>query len=201
MKISKILIYIFTFGLVVAFAIIGAQKVFALLIIPQPTMYTLNDIYARLTTNATASSHTLTPSGSQSTMVVRSLSEIYNAIPTIDPTKVLTGTTYLGIAGTATAPLVWGDDDSNTYTWDQAVAHCAAKTDGGYTWRLPNISELLKSTSDQFIMSSGGGFLVDTDYWSGTENNDTLAWSASYNDAVASYIDSKLTAKPVRCVH
>jgi hypothetical protein len=201
MKISKILIYIFTFGLVVAFAIIGAQKVFALLIIPQPTMYTLNDIYARLTTNATASSHTLTPSGSQSTMVVRSLSEIYNAIPTIDPTKVLTGTTYLGIAGTATAPLVWGDDDSNTYTWDQAVAHCASKTDGGYAWRLPNISELLKGMSDQFIIGSGSGFFVDTSYWSGTVNSDIFAWSADYNDGSTSYIDNKSTEKLTRCVH
>lgn len=68
---------------------------------PAPTFYTLNDIYTRLITNATstAGNHSLSITTSPATSM-HTLTEIYNAIPTIDPTKVLTGTTYLGVAGT-----------------------------------------------------------------------------------------------------
>lgn len=64
-------------------------------------MYTLTDIYNRLTTNATATegNHSLSssenPAGTMYT-----LKQIYEAIPTIDATKILQGTTYLGVGGT-----------------------------------------------------------------------------------------------------
>jgi len=68
---------------------------------PSSTGYTLSDIYTRLTTNATTSegnhgfSIASSPSGT-----LRTLIEIFNAIPTIDATKVTSGTAYLGITGT-----------------------------------------------------------------------------------------------------
>lgn len=52
---------------------------------------TLKDIYAKLTGNPRANLSFDHP-----------LKQIYDAIPTIDASKVLVGTTYLGIAGTAT---------------------------------------------------------------------------------------------------
>src|SRR4051812_30206528 len=71
---------------------------------PTATSYTLGDIYTRLTTNgtATAGAHSLTTVSAVGA-TFHSLAEIYAAIPTIDATKVLTGTTYLGVAGSASA--------------------------------------------------------------------------------------------------
>ncbi|MDB5258849.1 MAG: hypothetical protein JWO73_57 [Candidatus Taylorbacteria bacterium] len=72
--------------------------------IPEATSYTLGDIYSKLTTNATTSagdhlvSKTTSPAPSLNT-----LTQIYEAIPTIDATRILSGTTYLGVAGTASA--------------------------------------------------------------------------------------------------
>src|SRR5450755_69744 len=71
---------------------------------PAATMYTLGDIYTRLTTNATSTSgnHSLSTTTAPASSF-HTLTEIYNAIPTIDPTKVLTGTSYLGVAGSASS--------------------------------------------------------------------------------------------------
>jgi hypothetical protein len=69
---------------------------------PSATSYTLTDIFNRIKTNATATlgNHSLSPTTTPQSSF-HSLTEIYNAIPTIDPAKVILGTTYLGIAGTA----------------------------------------------------------------------------------------------------
>lgn len=94
---------------------------------PSATSYTLDDIYARLTTNAAASSgsHYLSTTTSPSASF-RSLTEIYNAIPTISASKVTTGTTYLGVAGTVFANMFNGtcsnpDDSYTTCNWLSAV--------------------------------------------------------------------------------
>lgn len=70
---------------------------------PSATHYTLTDIYNRLNTNATATlgDHTVSSSGSMGA-TFRSFTEIYDAIPTIDATKVILGTSYLGVTGTLT---------------------------------------------------------------------------------------------------
>ena len=75
---------------------------------PASTSYTLTNIYTRLTTNATAveGSHSFTSPGSVASSGY-TLKQIYDAIPTIDPTRVLVGTTYLSVAGTA-----------NKYMWN-----------------------------------------------------------------------------------
>jgi hypothetical protein len=67
---------------------------------PAATSYTLSDIYTRLTTNATTTSgsHVFAPSGSPVGSMY-TLTQIYDTIPTIDAAKVLSGTTYLGVAG------------------------------------------------------------------------------------------------------
>lgn len=67
---------------------------------PAATGYTLSDIYTRLTTNATstAGNHIFSP-GSAPAGTLYTLTEIYGAIPTIDPTKLLSDTEYLGITG------------------------------------------------------------------------------------------------------
>ena len=66
-----------------------------------PTMYTLSDIYNKLNLNTySASTHTVstttTPTGT-----MRTLTEIWDKIPTITASTVATGTTILGISGTA----------------------------------------------------------------------------------------------------
>ncbi len=68
---------------------------------PVATGYTLNDIYNRLITNATATSgdHIFSP-GASPIATLHTLTEIYGAIPTIDASKVKLGTPYLGVDGT-----------------------------------------------------------------------------------------------------
>ncbi len=81
---------------------------------PAATGYTLADIYNRLNTNAAATegSHNFSPSGSPAGSIY-TLTQIYEKIPTIDPAKVVAGTTYLGVAGTYTGA---------SYTWTKAGA-------------------------------------------------------------------------------
>jgi len=172
------------------------------------TQYTLNDIYARLTTNATA----LVGSGSMSipgsvTASFRTLSEIYDAIPTIDATKVATGTSYLGVAGNAiigTPELEWSTAQPSA-NWTDAGLACEALTEGSATagdWRLPTIIELLAGISDDwFIDGPGSRFAYNGYYWSGTEFDVSSAWVADWYGYAYSYDDLKtITDNSVLCV-
>jgi Protein of unknown function (DUF1566) len=69
---------------------------------PSGTGYTLGDIYIRLTTNATstAGGHDISSTSSPSS-TFNTLTEIYNAIPTIYSGDFLASSTYLGVKGTA----------------------------------------------------------------------------------------------------
>jgi hypothetical protein len=72
---------------------------------PASTMYTLDGIYNRLIDNTTSQvegSQSFTTPGSVSA-TFHNLKQIYESIPTLDATKILTGTTYMGIAGTASS--------------------------------------------------------------------------------------------------
>ena len=64
------------------------------------TSYTTGDIFTRLTTNAAATfgNHILS-SLSSPAATHHTFTELYNAIPTIDPTKLLNDTTYFGVTG------------------------------------------------------------------------------------------------------
>ncbi|MCX6713315.1 MAG: hypothetical protein NTY66_03870, partial [Candidatus Vogelbacteria bacterium] len=68
---------------------------------PGASGYTLSNIYDRLTSNAsaTAGDHPFAPSGAPAGSF-HTLTEIYNSIPTIDASKLLTSATYLGVTGT-----------------------------------------------------------------------------------------------------
>ena len=174
------------------------------------TQYTLNDIYARLTTNATA----LVGSGSMSipgsvTASFRTLSEIYDAIPTIDATKVATGTSYLGVAGNAiigTPELEWSTAQPNA-NWAAARNACTALVEnsptvvGADNWRLPTITELLAGISDDWIIDgSGSRFASSPYYWSSTEYDGSYAWSAYWNDNVNGSLAGKTFSFSVLCV-
>jgi len=68
---------------------------------PVASFYTLSDIWTRLTTNGAAGTHSFLFADPLAGTHV-TLTQIYNAIPIIDATKVLSGTSYLGIPGTMT---------------------------------------------------------------------------------------------------
>jgi hypothetical protein len=80
---------------------------------PASTMYRLEDIYNKLidnTTSATEGAQSFTTPGSVSA-TFHTLKEIFENIPDLDASKILSGTTYMGVDGTASA----GADLSNMY--------------------------------------------------------------------------------------
>ncbi|MFA6896816.1 MAG: hypothetical protein WCQ96_00800 [Patescibacteria group bacterium] len=136
---------------------------------PSGTMYTLNDIYTRLTTNATATegSHNLASSLSPSA-TMRTLKEIYNAIPTIAANTVKVGTTYLGISGT-----LYGDTD---------VSKVLTTASGAGTYNAANlIAENIKNGTAYGVSSTGtllpnGGTATTADLFSGKTSHLTGDW-------------------------
>ncbi|MDP3057378.1 MAG: hypothetical protein Q8N37_02550 [bacterium] len=94
---------------------------------PAAKFYTISEIYTRLTTNATATegghsfafSDNLEGTG-------RTLTEIYNSIPTIVDNTVKLGTSYLGVAGTYNA------DNLSTATVKKGTAFGVSST-GAYS--------------------------------------------------------------------
>lgn len=189
------------------------------------TQYTLNDIYTKLTTNTSTSTKTgqFSVPGSVSASF-RTLAEIYAAIPTIDATKVATGTTYLGVAGTAPAApatLTWQTDPSLYLCWDGnqsgctegngelngggAIEYCAnLTTEGSSDWRLPTIGEY-QSITDFTTYNNATqvpGFAQDDYYWSSTEfagyPSNAWFWYTYYGSIDSNGKDNQLL---VRCVH
>jgi len=79
-------------------------------------MYTLSDIYTRLTTNATSTEgdHSFSPPASPASSMY-TLTQIYEAIPTIVANTVKLGTSYLGVSGTFKSLL---PDTGQTGCWD-----------------------------------------------------------------------------------
>jgi len=93
-----------------------------------------------------------------------------------------------------------------------AVEYCqylntagTALTDSIGIWRLPTMSELLSSLSDQFIISppTQTGFQGGTGYWSSSEGDSPYAWGASFDFGyVGSGLDGKdYQGTSFRCVH
>jgi hypothetical protein len=137
---------------------------------PAATSYTLEDIYTRLTTNAaaTAGNHSFTAPGSPSASFY-TLSDIYTAIPSIAATSVLSGVTYLGVAGTYNAT------NLATSTVKNGVAFGVSLT-GDY----PSASNPLSGFSATTDLAASGGNITSingsVEWWqsSGTRMTATL---------------------------
>lgn len=139
---------------------------------PAATSYTLDDIYTRLTTNATstAGNHLFTP-GSSPAASLRSLTEIYSAIPTIVATSVRSGTSYLGVSGTYTPDFPTISNVCDTDTSDNATGTLtiASSTIGVGNTYCGVAGILLK---DQFNGSLGaGGFAGGSQASGGVEDS------------------------------
>ena len=100
---------------------------------PAATGYTLEDIYNRITTGATASegNHATSPSGSPAG-TFRTVTEIYGALPIIDASKVLSGTSYLGTAGIFDTTNLSNSVIQQGVTWGESSGLAGTLTpDGG----------------------------------------------------------------------
>lgn len=166
------------------------------------TQYTLNDIYTKLTANTSTSTKSgmFTTPGSV-VASFRTLTEIYNAIPTIDATKVATGTSYLGVMGTkqdgVVYPTQWSIEDPTGYVdWATAVVYCDGLTENTHSdWRLPSYIELVNA-----YLTGVSGFQGDI-YWSSTEypNNPSIAYYVNMYDGYTSYFDKSDPISFARC--
>jgi len=154
---------------------------------PDSTMYTLEDIYNKIVSGTNASSHTLN-SASTPTPTMHTLTDIYT----------VAGEHCVACGATE---LTWSDQAPDAMDWATATTYCAAMTDGGYTWSLPTIGDLLKGLGDQFISGTQTGFQYSTDYWSSSEIDDYSAWYAYFSDVVFNNNDNKTSGYSVRCVH
>lgn len=141
---------------------------------PASTMYTLGDVYTKIansTTTATEGSASFTTPGSVSA-TFHTLKEIYELIPTIDTNKVLTGTTYLGVAGSATFSLL---KTGQTFCYDDSgatnnVVPCAGTGQDG---------DLQKGFAMKSYTDNGNGTVTD--------NNTGLIWQKDDDLAVHSF--------------
>lgn len=159
--------------------------------------YTLSNIYTKLTNNtvsATEGNHSVTNSSAVATTSY-TLADIYEAIPTLDATKILTGTTYMGVEGSAIEgtpalewyqPFVWPEVRlcySNFYSnpFDcvegdglidglGAKEYCANLGENGHDdWRLPDVHELLSVYSSSQLAGGEPGqnpsLYMNYNYW------------------------------------
>lgn len=178
------------------------------------TQYTLNDIYTRLTTNTTTTQGSglfATPSGVP-TESFRTLTEIYNMIPTIDPSKVALGTTYLGVAGTLSVPdpvpeLEWSIAQAGPTTWLISKSNCDNLSENGGNWRLPTIEDFANITDFTRVNNATlvAGFVQNTWYWADTQLADavdsTKAWYwSSYDGSMGTDLKTLSTENLFRCI-
>ncbi|MDO8468229.1 MAG: hypothetical protein Q7S29_00525, partial [Candidatus Peribacter sp.] len=127
----KFLAAVFTcsFGLVLLVGIVYAGSL-SPSASPAATSYTLSNIYTRLSTNATATlaDHDFSPSGSPAESLY-TFTQIYDAIPTIDAAKVLSGTTYLGVAGSIATRTLSAANDTVSAGYYAATTLSAVDSD------------------------------------------------------------------------
>jgi hypothetical protein len=138
---------------------------------PAATGYTLEDIYTRVTTNATATSsnHGFTP-GSSPASSFHSLADIYSAIPTVSAATVLTGTSYLSVSGT------YDSTNLATSTVKNGVAFGISLT-GLY----PSSAYLLPGASATTDLNGSGGSI--------TSSNGSVEWWQSSGTRVTATLD------------
>ena len=139
-------------GVMIAWLIFVSTIVFAATLTPSSSpaasSYTLSDIWNRLTTNTstTAGNHSFTPTTTpQSTF--QTLTQIYEAIPSINAAKVLADTTYLGITGTVA---IKSGDTAATATATSTQKLLLTPAVGYYDGSTATVS----TTSTSFIASN-----------------------------------------------
>jgi len=188
---------------------------------PAATSYTYSDIYTRLTTNATstAGNHAFDAVASPSSTLY-DLTQIYNVIPTIDATKVATGTSYLGVSGSLLGALFNGStstpnnipggsqqyggiDDFNNYgpppsdryskTWTQ----CAAGDTPVSYCQTGDSGAAYKDNSTGLVWSKT---MSTTTPWSLDDSNGTMTWYKANNCSETSgSVCTKLTSSKTGC--
>ncbi len=141
---------------------------------PASTGYTLGDIYTRLTTNATAGSHSLAAPGGAPAPTFHTLTEIYNAIPTISSSTVKQGTTILGVAGSLGQGAM-ATNQSICYDVSGTVITCVNTgtypgQDGYYK---KGIAISYTDNGDGTVKDNGTGLT-----WQKQDNGATMTWAA-----------------------
>ena len=131
---------------------------------PASVMYTLDGIYNKIidnTVSATEAAQSFTTPGSASA-TLHTLKQIFEALPTLDATKIASGTTYMGVAGTLSAggglpktgQTVCRDNSNNV------ISCTGTGQDGEYQKGLPASGNRFTDNSDSTI----------------TDNATTLMW-------------------------
>lgn len=173
---------------------------------PSSTMYTLDGIYNKITDNTTSASEGgqsfNTPGSVSSTF--HTLKQIYESIPTLDPTKILLGTTYMGVAGAA--PVSGGvPKTGQTQCWDAdgILISCAGTgQDGDYQEGVPTSGVRFVDNSNNTITDNATGLMwkkcsegqsgVDCSTGSITPSSWTVSLSVCEADTTSGYTDWRL---------
>ena len=71
---------------------------------PEATYISLQDIFDKLTTNSTTIEKSFNPSSGTDTPTMKTLSEIFDAIPVISSSTILASTTYMRVEGNLVLP-------------------------------------------------------------------------------------------------
>ncbi len=158
---------------------------------PSAKFYTLSEIYTRLTTNATTTEggHSFAFSDSLAG-TGRTLTEIYGAIPTIDATKVLSGTSYLGIAGSMANNGAFALTASSS---DQSVT--AGYYSGG---TLAGDADLVAVNISNGVNIFGVIGNLIAGYLYGDSDASKVLTSATGNDGANSYLATNLNNNTVK---
>ncbi|MBI4281610.1 DUF1566 domain-containing protein [Candidatus Uhrbacteria bacterium] len=151
---------------------------------PAATSHTLSDIYTRLTTNgaSTAGNHVFSP-GASPAGTLSTLTQIYNAIPTIDATKVLSGTSYLGVAGTWNVSNLSNSVIKSGTTWGVSLGSTGTLTPDGGTAGLADLfnGKTAHLTADWTLDTGTLNLACNTDTFDATGNRAADAYDGAGN--------------------
>lgn len=135
------------------------------------TMYTLDGIYNRLIDNTTSQaegSASFTTPGSVSA-TFHNLKQIYESIPTLDATKIKSGTTYMGIAGSLVAGQAGLPKTGQT--------HCYAFSGGyGSSSQILCTGTAQDGQTQTGLPTSGPRFVDNSSDGTITDNATSLMW-------------------------
>jgi len=161
---------------------------------PAATSYTLSDLYTRLTTNATATSgnHSFSAPGSVAA-TLQDLAALYNAIPTIVSSTVVSGTSYLGITGiynmtnlttsTVASGTIFGVNQTGTLFGSTNAALVSASATYPGTFITANLSTSTVASGTVFGVNQTGTLYGST---SSSQVCSTATYAGTLNPATSS---------------